>query len=461
MSDFDKIFADKLDKEGRFPQKEKNWQRLSRRLDAFEAGMHGSTRRLRVWQAAAAVSLIAASALFGKVISMRRENAELQQQVVRLQAPQPRQNENKNLYVLDKQVYTSDLAVEKQEEKHTSHDRASEGIFDKTAAEHLTAANNEKIAKGNEKRATGKPAASPAGNAGQQVVAHDQTAPPGNAGRPVPPAGTEESGPAPAQQSPDSSTVAIKETAGEMPPAPLLPLPLPGVKSNATPEKPVMPAVAAAQEPVRPVRYADSRLRLGAQAVATLPLPRGKGISMPAGPGISAEYTLLPHLRVAASADWLHYSVDTDTFVPHFNFPDLPPPPGNPHHELTGVYGSQRNQQYSLGLGYTVPLRFWVRPTLRIYHTWTRTTPATLVFEYEEHGPGGGGPGGGNHHPEYIVKKLDGKWLGNTWRLGVGLEHETPRFVFALSADYSRSSGADDSLFDAVILKGGIQYKFD
>ena len=59
------------------------------------------------------------------------------------------------------------------------------------------------------------------------------------------------------------------------------------------------------------------------------------------------------------------------------------------------------------------------------------------------------------------MKKLDGKWLGNTWRLGVGLEHETPRFVFALSADYSRSSGADDPLFDAVILKGGIQYKFD
>ncbi len=447
MSDFDKIFADKLDEEGRFPRKEKNWQTLSGRLDAFESGLRGSTPRLRVWQAAAAVSLIAAGVLFGKVISMRHQNAELLEQVAQLQMVQPRQDGNENANSADIQ-----------------RDPADSEIPGKTAATptHFTAPANRKGIKNNNPAAAGNPVA-PVRNDGRQEIAYDKPVPQQDvAGRPAPADSTVTASRAniPVRELPDSPT-AVKEAARTSP-APLLPFQLSPVKSSVTPEKPPMPAVAVAQEPVKPVRHNASRFRVGVQAVAAFPRPRGEGISIPTGSGISAEYTLMPHLRVSASADWLHYSVNTDSFLPHFNFPDLPPPPGNPHHELTRVEGSQRNQQYSLGFGYTVPLRFWVRPTLHVYHTWVRTAPATFVFEFEEHGPGGGGPGGGgNHHPEYIVKKLDGKWFDNIWRLGVGLEHETPRWVFALSADYSQSPGTGDSIFDALILKGGVQYKFD
>jgi hypothetical protein len=65
MSDFDKFFKEKLDEESQFPRRNKNWKVLSKRLDAFSAGLQqqGTVARsyLRYWQAAAAFAVAAAS----------------------------------------------------------------------------------------------------------------------------------------------------------------------------------------------------------------------------------------------------------------------------------------------------------------------------------------------------------------------------------------------------------------
>ncbi|MBK7936910.1 MAG: hypothetical protein IPJ82_07350 [Lewinellaceae bacterium] len=98
MSDFDNFFAEKLDEEGRFPRKDKNWKTLSRRLDAFETGAQGAASRLRWWQAAAAVSLVLICTLVWKIHDLRQENRALQHQVIVLQEKQSGEKAGNTVY---------------------------------------------------------------------------------------------------------------------------------------------------------------------------------------------------------------------------------------------------------------------------------------------------------------------------------------------------------------------------
>ncbi len=456
MSDFDKIFAEKLDEEGRFPRKAKNWRTLSSRLDAFESGLHGSSRRLRIWQAAAAVTLVAASVLFGQVISMRHENAGLREQVAELQKIQPRQETTEIAGSNETKTPQTGLATGAKETGQNNTSEKDSFSNNPGQASGHSGVPNTLHGQHGQYAPAGQKGALQTGNDSRQQIAYDKLNTPEQiAGQ----SATEPSGIAiqdknPSGGSPDS--LQIPDVIPAMAPARLLAVELLPVKSRLAPEKIHMPLVSVPQPTIKPVRQQTSHFRAGIQAVAAIPQTERKGISTPIGSGISAEYAILPNLSIAASADWLHYEINTDSILPRFNLPDHPSSPGNPHHDLVGLEGYQRIQQYSLGLNYTVPVRFWAQPTLRIAHTWARMSPSSFILAFEEHPHGGG-----MHSREYVPVKSDAKWFNNIWRLGLGLKHETPRWVFGISADYAKGPGSDDSIFDAVVLKAGVQYKFD
>ena len=221
---------------------------------------------------------------------------------------------------------------------------------------------------------------------------------------------------------------------------------------------------------IKPVRQ-PSRFRLGVEAVAGTAQPHQTGVSAIYGTGVTGEFNLLRNFWIGASADWLQFEVATDEYIPkvhphHDHHNDPPDPPhggggGGPNPDpskLVKVESRQRQQHYALGLRYALPFRFWVRPAVRVAHTWINTSPELVSFKFEK--PWSPNPGG-NNDPEYVVRKYESQHLSNIWRFGVGLEKETPRWVFGLWADYSDNFGPGEATIDMLLFRAGVQYRFN
>jgi hypothetical protein len=247
---------------------------------------------------------------------------------------------------------------------------------------------------------------------------------------------------------------------------------------RATPAAPLAEAAPAPEMPaalpppvITPVRSKDYRFRVGVQATAGFAQPAQSGVSPLLGQGLAAEFRVFRDLWLSGSADWLHFEVCTEEFKPRFHPPhdSLPKPPnmgggggGGGHNppRLTRVESDQRQQHFALGLRYALPIRWWVRPSVRVAHEWVRTSPTRIVYQFENENTGGGPHGGPPRPPDFAAENFDSQWLSNRWRIGFGLERETPRWVFSVSADYAKSLAAVEPSFDALFVRAGAQYRF-
>ncbi|MEZ4965305.1 MAG: hypothetical protein R2791_08685 [Saprospiraceae bacterium] len=444
MSEFDKFFADKLDEEGRYPGRKRNWDSLSRRLDDFNQSTRTTTRRVRVWQAAVVVSLVLASLLFWKVCVLHRENTALQARVNR--------------------------AMEWPSEIQAGYSAAG----DERTLPPATALENGNAA------GSAKALSAPAKNSGigdvpdtrrhkEITVTREHDAISGASAIKNENAGADATFPGGASLSivPENKGVALQTS--ELPTKDavqknLAPVFLPASKLRTVDQNEariqLLPvSVSATSEFTKPLRHNYSRYRLGVQVLAGKAIPGRKGISMLTGTGVSFEYKFARDLRVGAMVDWLHYEVNTRHQWHGYHIsPDPPPMPGNPHHHLSRVQGSRRSQQVALGLTYTLPVDFWLKPSVRAYHTWIHKSPANFSFEFKD--SHGGGPHGGSQN-EYIARRIKSRWFDQVWRFGLGLEHETPRWAFSVWADYSDRFDDSKLLFNSIVFRSGIQYKFD
>jgi hypothetical protein len=449
MSDFDKFFAEKLDEEGQFPRREKNWRTLSKRLEAFDTGLQQQTgnihRYLRYWQAVAACTIFATGFLTWKVSSVQNENAALRKEAAEWQ--------EKYKAVLS-QASTLETAPGLSDSmKNDSPAPAAQSVesFD-TAIK--TRGNKEEIGEIMRKTEKKHRVQSKKANIGRsvtkEVVRNNSDA--------LNPVAFEETPPSSGQINAADSLI-FKNTmdnlsALQMLPADSLHAIVVTLLSKVDLDRPSPPDARA--ETIKPVTE-PSRFRAGIQVMTGFPVPKEKGVSLLLGNGISVEYNLWRDFWLTGSADWLRYDVSTEKYVPKFHsHHHNPPPPNNPQQEvLVKVESTQRQQQYALGLRYALPVRSWVRPAVRVAYALTRVSPELITFKFEDNGPGG--PGG----PKYKVQKSESQILDNIWRFGAGLEHETPRWVFSLWADYSKNFAAADLTFDALMLKAGIQYTFN
>ncbi|MBK7936049.1 MAG: hypothetical protein IPJ82_02795 [Lewinellaceae bacterium] len=156
------------------------------------------------------------------------------------------------------------------------------------------------------------------------------------------------------------------------------------VALTTSPGKDTVTAATAGAPVIRPV-HPLSRLRVGIQGSVGFPLPREKGVSLMTGQGFRAEFALYKNIWLSASVDWLHFDVCTDKFVPRVHHSHHQPDTlhGSPDSKLVRVESTQRRQQIGLGLRYTLPLRTWLKPSVRAAYTWVHGSPETIRFEFK------------------------------------------------------------------------------
>lgn len=451
MSDFDKFFAEKLGEEGQFPRREQNWRTLSKRLDAFDTGLQyevGNLKTyLRYWQAAAVSVILVAGGLTWKVISVQNENAGLRQEVAILQ------KKNEDAIASGRTQEKTDPA---DPDNYSHHDNP---VF--RSSKHEVSYPPVNVAgKADQTKKSGlnlfieeDASASKSGAlAGKQLLSGQMatdSSPPMEAADLSNPEHL--SNPQAVAALTELPTNAL-ETIVLVPQRKVVLIPV-LQKDNA--------AIANAAKIIKPVRP-DSRFRAGVQLVAGIPQPQEEGVSLITGQGVTAEYNIWKGFWVTASADWLHFDVSTSNFHPEYHsLQDTMPPAhiGPPwfKEKLVEVESAQRQQHFGLGLRYAFPVRFWVQPSIRVAHTWTRVSPERITLKYQHPG----WPNWPPPPPKYKVWESDAHISGNIWRFGVGLEHETPNWVFGLWADYTKSYTTNAPSFDMILFRGGIQYRFN
>lgn len=434
MSDFDKFFADKLGEEGQFPRKEKNWRMLSKRLDAVDLGSeinrNGIRRHLRYWQAAAACLLLTAGALAWTLKQSSNDKARLLETIAELDAVRKTQ-EHEIAQLKTPPPYEAQPAPSLPSDEQPGI--RPPGNMADTRKQRLQIPDNQVV----------PPLFEPDSATQQTDVVAQAPAPQHTGSDPV------------AQENP----LAMEDSVSAMhsPPLPLLSTPALTIKAPDT-------MTLGAPAIIEPARN-PSRFRAGISATAGIPLPKERGASLLVGQGIVAEFNLWRNFWLSGTADWVHFDVSTSKYVPryhHHHGHHQPPGGGSPNEELVKVKSTQRQQQYALGLRYNVPIRTWLRPAFRLAYSMTHVSPENITYRYEKKGwPSGPGHPGPQPKPKYFVETIESHWIDNTWRFGVGLEHETRNWAFGAWADYSKNFVSSDEAFDALFFRAGLLYKFN
>lgn len=476
MSDFDKFFAERLNEETEFPLREKNWKALAHRLDAAGVvGTAAAVATLKYWKAAVLGLSLATGVLVWSVVALREENAGLREKIKRQEVLL------QNIPVASATGFGDDTwfapRVFQQGKKNETPPNAeaeySELSFSRTSSEpgirrhQSLAATNERSVKsaktpGHEGKVTQPQAGSQTPDA-KHVAEAGPVAIPARTEGPQQTTPPEEAMTAnPGEQSDTPAGVKALTIVSELQPLPQAPVPEIPIP-NPEIEQPTLPIPPF----TKPYREKAGRFRVGIQGTVAVPTPLPTGISALKGVGTVVEYSPLRNVWLSASADWLAYQVDGKEYLPPQFFhepqpkpdkPGGPNPPNQQTFDLLQVKGRQRMQFYNIGIRYALPVRFPLKPSVHLTHTWARFSPELYVFEFEDDKPGGP-----NHHPSkkfMLSASAPEQTISSLWRIGAGLEYETRDWVFRIGADWVENSAASKPVFDAALVQGSVLYKF-
>ncbi|MCS7035178.1 MAG: hypothetical protein RMJ33_13070 [Saprospiraceae bacterium] len=216
----------------------------------------------------------------------------------------------------------------------------------------------------------------------------------------------------------------------------------------------------APQWPTLEARRRSSRLWIGLQGTAGIPMPR-PGISLLQGAGLGLEYRALGQLWLTAAADWLSYDVRHTQYLPAAFYRENPPQAfkivlGKPPvpYPLHDVVANQRLRLLSAGLRYRPPVRFWLRPSVHVAHTWAYVSPAIYNYTFVDTLPG---------TPPKILRFSSAQSTAaysvqGLWRLGVAVERETDQWAIRLGL--SRQETFRPNFYDAWLVQGSLWYKW-
>ncbi|TNE55320.1 MAG: hypothetical protein EP344_13375 [Bacteroidetes bacterium] len=417
MSELDKHFADKLNEEAQFPLREKSWKALSARLDAA-GGVLAAGSTLLLWKALSAGLFMISGVLLFQVYTIREDMGRMTDRV-------------EGLEDLLEQIHASATAY------------AGTGPEEYKEHADLTGnatVNREEARTGHQSRAT----------APGLLVQHPVFS------RPVLPPGYW--APATADPAEADGVTTASDQRGQGSSAPLEQTETPFIASLAKPDR-VVPQkqpvhfVSAGEDGDR--RNTRGRVhRIGVQWGIGDMVPKVDGISSSAGAGVTVAYSPFRNIWLTASADWLKFSVRTTGPPPASIVASDIKTGSNPFYDLTSVIGDPHQMHLSLGVGYTIPVAFRIKPTFRIAHSWVKTTPGVFSYNYDPKDP----------HPHWkspyqVAITPDEKVQDKVWRFGIGMEYETRNWVFRTGADWIEGSMTDTPYFDAWLWQMGLLYK--
>jgi hypothetical protein len=495
MSDIDKFFKDKLNEEQSFPRRNRNWKMVSKRLEAFDTGGQIRHTHVRYWQAISVAAAITVGILAWKLVAVQKQNNQLQEQVAVLQDNKPVATGSANDTALATPLHQNGSSQPETPARTNTpksilptiapptkniYQNTENQLFENKSTKQTTTRKND--------IAVSKTPPAPRQKPGREVSDSpdvlnikqpaESTAAATQVPAPLPESTQEASGrlqkgdsTAISAAAPQDSTQQAGSIAQQAPAPSATPDSLAAKKDPPAAIEENSIALAALQKDtvstarvlplIKPLRT-YSRLRAGAQILTGIAVPQEKGVSALTGQGIQAEWRFWRSFSLLAGADWLRFDLNTTKFIqrfhPHHEHPDQHSGPGGqfPQDELVQVESTQRQRQLSLGLRYTLPVHFWVRPSVRVAHNWVRIAPQLISFKFEE--PSHGGPHG-NPEPHYLVEKTETQRLDKIWRFGAGLERETARWVFNVGADYAKDFSSTNAMFDTMVFRAGLQYK--
>ncbi len=448
MNNFDDFFEKELNEEQQFPNSGANWGKLSQQLQSHDLVLHAVARKVLVWKIAAAAALVGTIASTALLYQTRKENRQLEQTIAQYQQ-------------LEK-VPASPLAQIPTAPDTLSH--AAPNAHQDVASNQIPVRAHASKSADNAAKSLKTPALTPSGGtstsseskktvselAANQEIAN-QTAELLAARNQI----------AQLQEEVDRLQKALTEAeANSVRPAFMATLaPLPAYDRKKTQKPDRQPGVVAYQpKQIQPFRASD-RWRAGVQTQLGYVTPRAAGVSVLKGGGFNVAYSPVRNWWLTASADWLHFDIQTDTVIKRLRLPD--PPMMNPNHhydQLEEISSIQRQQQYAIGVRYVVPLRARLRPTLRVAHVWTHVSPSTVTFRFQDTNH----PGGPHQNdPDYFFIKTASHTFGNTWRFGAGLERSFGRWGLQFAADYAKQFSTRAKASNAVYLQAGLQYRIN
>ncbi|MFN5364199.1 MAG: hypothetical protein ACK5CH_02195, partial [Bacteroidota bacterium] len=361
MKEFDRYFNEKLNEEVQFPNRERNWMDMSRRLDALETGAGFMKSRLGPWKAVSALAIVFAGMFAWQNYSLRSECSNMKKQIAGLQSSVA------GIGRLADSVEELKVAQEKTFQAVSQHAKVE---YLKPPAVHYY----QPIATSTERASI--PAMPGSGTDTVQIQSED-----------VPVVGNFD----------HLAKIRSKE-----------------VQSRSS-------TALAPSIPVRTPGRTNYRYRLGMSAVAGKMMPDVEGISLIKGQGVSAEYKLWRNYWLGVTADWMTHSLNAPTYPGTLKQPEGDTIPGPVwgwgwswhHYKLIGVESTQQTRHYSVGIRYEIPTRWLLKPSVRLSYSWIRAVPATVTYTYFKR----------NHYPYsdpieyYAVVKTNPGLMGEQWRL--------------------------------------------
>jgi hypothetical protein len=405
MKEFDRYFNEKLNEEVQFPNRERNWMDMSRRLDALETGAGLMKSRLGPWQAVSALAIALAGMFAWQNHCLRSECSNMKKQIAGLQS---------SVAGIGRLADSVEELKATQEKTLLAVSQHANEEYSNPPAVHSY-----------------QPVAMPAEVTSMLAVS--------NSGADTV---QRRSGNVPVMENFDHLA---KIRSGEL---------QSGIRVKAA----LTPSI-----PERTPGRTNYRYRLGISAVAGKMMPDVEGISLIKGQGVSAEYKLWRNYWLGVTADWMTHSLDAPTYPGTLKKAEGDTIPGPVwgwgwswhHYKLIGVESTQQTRHYSVGIRYEIPTRWLLKPSVRLSYSWIKAAPATVTYTYFKR----------NHYPYsdpieyYAVVKTNPGLMGEQWRLGFGLERDMPRWSFGLMAEYSRKSQVSSTGIGALFLRGGISYK--
>lgn len=473
MRDFDDFLAKKLEEESSFPNRDKNWARLSGRLPkgTMPTPNSGSGQALGLWKMLALAGAVGLGLLGWR-------HARLQEEIITLKSDIVALKQNiEGLQSLKNTPETSDYPLGRQE-KSAATQQSSSATDGSLKQEGFSAYDQNNISASG-RAISGK--SSPPGAIADNKTGFSEEASgaPKLTGIAVAQQPNVPQEPAVADQAlvPDTmrltsptlrdslnraavidSSASVQQTFDTLQDE---------HQSKSAPDtlKKMQPdtAVVAMLPKVQPVRPALGRLRAGVQVNIGFIRPPLSGVNRINGQGISVQSRLISGLWAGGSLNWIRFNeksseYETRLHAPHC-YPQPPfggggPGPGPWDWNLKEVRSSQQQTRLGLGLEFDAPWRFFLRPGVRISHEWVRVAPGTIVFQFEDRHHHG------NVDTEYTLKDVDAYWLKNQWKFGAGLHAGIRQWSVSLWLEYARDAANAETGFDALWASAGVQYNF-
>jgi hypothetical protein len=471
MSQFDDFFNKKLNEEQSFAGQKRSWTQLNRDLQLLEKGTAIGARSLTLWKAVSIVAILISVALVWErqhlVDAQEKSNlvvTQLQEKLQGQNTPVAQHAVKQPENILDRSI-----SAPMENPSAATATRSNEILYSNKVIDsakstrkprQIASKENDLPKLSNPDNATVAPSIQvtlpalhpqPNDSNSNSIAAKRPDVEPNapvnsSALSSIPIITTQE----PVELTADTARFALKDSTVKVDSS--------AIKMIEKPDSSSSKPMAEASSPIiDPVHKKATRWNVGVRLIAGFPQPEQQGVSMIQGQGLSVSYRFWHNFSLTTAAEFLKFEVNADSIPKHCSDIKLPPH-GQGHHfsELKNVTSSREIRQYNIGLNYTQPLIGRLNASCSVAHTWAFLPSRQVSLRFEElHGPGPGGP-----DEEYQVRQTPKKWVSNVWRLGVGLQYETSRWIFGARGDYAKHFNNSSPTVDATFASAEVLYKF-